>query len=177
MGSKLMFGNVWASLPDKGMVRVEFQEDDITSLELPYIAPGTSGENLVFVPLAVGTHVACLMDENCEYGVVLGPIYSEKTPPDGGAINLYRTVYSDGTVIEYNTTSHLLTCKVGTSELKINQSGFEIKRGGESLTAIVTDLLNAIIAETHTTSTGPSGPPINIAQYNAILSRLPNLLI
>lgn len=172
--SKLIFGTVWASLPDKGMVRVEFDEDSITSAELPYLVTG-GGDTKIIYPLPVGAQVACLMDERCEYGVVLGPIYSETSVPNGGAENKFRLVFSDGTIIEYDTDGHRLTASVGTTDFQVSRDGFTIKRGGESLLTIMDDLLAAVQAETHSTSTGPSGPPINIAEYVAIQARLPQI--
>lgn len=169
-----MFGTIWASLPDKGMVRVEFAEDGITTAELPYLVTG-GGETKVIYPLPVGAQVACLMDEHCEYGVVLGPIYSQDYTPDGGTDDLFRIVFSDGTTVEYDTAGHRLTTTIGDTDFQISEAGYTIKRGGESLMAILDDLLTAIQAETHTTSTGPSGPPVNIADYVAVQQRLPDI--
>lgn len=169
-----MFGKIWASLPDKGMVRVEFEEDGITTAELPYLVTG-GGATKVIYPLPVGAQVACMMDERCEYGVVLGPIYSETDTPDGGSEDKFRLVFSDGTVIEYDTAGHRLTATVGDTDFQVSQDGYTIKRGGESLMQIMDDLLMAIQAETHPTSTGPSGPPVNAADYVAIQQRLPDL--
>jgi phage baseplate assembly protein V len=171
---KLMFGTVWSSSPDKGTVRVEFAEDGITTAELPYLVTG-GGDNKSIYPLPTGTQVACIMDGHCEYGVVLGAIYSDETVPDGGSDDKFRMVFKDGTSIEYDTADHRLTTMIGDSEFQVSESGFTIKRGGESLFTLLDDVLTAIQAETHTTSTGPSGPPVNIADFAAIAARLPNL--
>jgi len=40
----------------------------------------------------------------------------------------------------------------------------------------LTKLCNALIAETHMTATGPSSPPINVAQYQNLLNTIPPLL-
>lgn len=172
---KLMFGTVWESNPDKGTVRVEFAEDAITSAPLPYIAPGTGGTTTTIYPLPVGQQVACIMDGHCEYGVVLGPIYSEDQAPDGGALDKYRIKFSDGAVIEYDTTEHRLKATVGTSDFEVSEDGFTIKRGAVSLFDVLNDLLTAMQAETHPSSTGPTGPPVNIADYVLAQNKLPEI--
>lgn len=172
---KLMFGTVWSNIPEKGMVRVEFAEDEITSVELPYLVPGTGGDTKMIYPLAVGTQVACLMDEHLESGVCLGAIYSASVAPGAGSATLYRTQYDDGSVVEYDSDTHIFTVNVDQSQFKISEDGFIIAKGGENLKKIISDLIDAILAETHTTSTGPSGTPINATQYTAIKNRLPQL--
>jgi hypothetical protein len=53
---------------------------------------------------------------------------------------------------------------------------FTIKTQNESLKKILSDLIDAIGALTVTTGVGPSGIPINKAQFDAIKNRLANLL-
>lgn len=171
---KLMFGTIWETKPDLGMARVEFAEDRITSALLPYLVQGSADTKFIF-PLPIGAQVACLMDEHCEYGVILGPIYSEGDTPDGGSEDVYRVVFKDGAEFQYDTAGHRFTAKVGDTQVEISEDGVTIKRDGESLFDILKDLLTAIKAQTHTTSTGPSGPPINLADYVALENRLPNL--
>ena len=52
----------------------------------------------------------------------------------------------------------------------------EIKSSQESLKSILEDLISAIEKVTVTTAMGPSGTPINIAEFTAIKNRIPNLL-
>ena len=43
---------------------------------------------------------------------------------------------------------------------------------GDTLLGLLEELCDALAAETHPTPVGPSGPPINAAQYSSIKSRL-----
>ena len=52
---------------------------------------------------------------------------------------------------------------------------YEIKNTQESLKKLINDLNNAIMQLTVTTGTGPSGTPINIASFQQIAQRIPNL--
>jgi len=47
---------------------------------------------------------------------------------------------------------------------------------GDTLLGLLEELCDALAAETHPTPVGPSGPPINVAQYNSIKSRLKTFL-
>ena len=76
------------------------------------------------------------------------------------------TVDAKGKVIVSAVTE--ITATVGGSEFKATQAGLSITAGGQSLKTILTDLINAITAETHGTAVGPTTPPINVAQYLAL---------
>lgn len=170
----IRYGNICEQDPARGLVRVNFKDDNITSFWLPVIVQGAL-ENKYFHPMATNELVACLMDDRLENGVVLGAIYSAGIAPDAGSADVVKVKFSDGSSIEYDTAGTRLKAIIGDCELQISADGFTIKKGGESLKSILDDLLSAVQAETHTTSTGPSGPPINVADYINIQGRLPNL--
>ena len=65
---------------------------------------------------------------------------------------------------------------IGDTKLTITANGYKITRGTESLTAILNDLFDQILALTVSTSSGPSGTPINAINFTAIKNRIPNLL-
>lgn len=52
---------------------------------------------------------------------------------------------------------------------------FDIRTQNESLKAVIADLCSAIKTLTVTTPMGPSGTPINFAQFDSITNRLNNL--
>ncbi len=47
---------------------------------------------------------------------------------------------------------------------------------GDTLLGLLEELCDALIAETHPTPCGPSGPPINSSDYSSIKSRLKEFL-
>lgn len=65
--------------------------------------------------------------------------------------------------------------KIGTAVYEFDADGHLIKRGNETLKKILDDLFEGILALTVTTSSGPSGTPINAATFQAIKNRLPDL--
>ena len=67
-----------------------------------------------------------------------------------------------------------MTITVGASEMEISPTGFAVTKGGESLRTMISDLIDQLVLETHTvTAVGaPTGPPINLAAYQAIKARI-----
>lgn len=170
----IRFGNICDQDPTNGTVRVEFKDDGITSFWLPVVVSSSTG-NKFFHPFETGELVACVMESDMRNGVVLGAIYSAGNQPDGASLDVVRVAFKDGSEIEYNTDGSRLKAIIGDVELQMSADGFTIKKGGENLKKILDDLLTAMQAETHPTSTGPSGPPVNSADYVSIQNRLPNL--
>lgn len=80
----LKFGYITELDVTKGMVRVNFTDLGIVSNLLPVSVPASKEDKYSF-PFAINEHVWCLMDDNCEFGVVGGAIYSNKDVPDGSA--------------------------------------------------------------------------------------------
>ena len=71
----LKFGTVTNINPLTAKARVEFADDNMTSYWLPILQKKTLKDKYYSV-VDVGEQVACLMDENCEEGVILGAIYT-----------------------------------------------------------------------------------------------------
>lgn len=172
--SVLKFGIINDTDAARQVARVLFGEDGITSDWLPYLVRGSLDTKEAY-PLPVNTHVACLMDCHCEDGVILGAIYSDVDTPDGGGVGVYRWHFEDGAEAEYTVGTNTFRFKTGDTEVILTPAGVTVQRAGETLKSLLSDLIDAILAETHTSSSGPTGPPINAAQYTAIKNRLVNL--
>jgi phage baseplate assembly protein V len=174
----IRFGFISDVDPVTAYVRVRFPEDSgFVSAPLPLILPATTGDEYYILP-DVGQQVAVMFDENAENGVVLGAIFNKKKKPTQGGADKTYIKFKDGTVISYNRNTHIYTVVMNTTTFEISRDGFKIKRGTETIKKILSDLIDQLVAETHNvTAVGaPTGPPINLAQYNAIKARLTNLL-
>lgn len=174
----MKFGTICDQDPEKGLVRVLFPDDGITSFWLPVVTPGSMG-NKYFHIFDINEPVVCLMDNRNENGVVLGAIYTAQNAPDGGGADIARVVFSDGTAVQYDRAASELSVTIGATEFLITPDGYSIKRASETLFAIINDLITAMVAETHLSAApgSPTGPPVNLASYTAIQSRLSNLLL
>lgn len=69
-------------------------------------------------------------------------------------------------------TSGMLELKTDKSNLKATPAGFTLVRDGAGLKKTLTDLCDAINRLTVTTQSGPSGTPINAAEFSAIKQEL-----
>jgi hypothetical protein len=73
-----------------------------------------------------------------------------------------------------NITKAVIT--IGDQTLTMDGNKYGIVNGGESLGKIMADLLQEILNITVTTSTGPSGTPVNTTAISKIKDRLNNFL-
>lgn len=181
----LRFGIISESDPAKGLARVKFGEDGIVTKWLPVLMQKTLQDQHAH-SLDVNEHVVCLMDAHAEEGVILGAIYSTATAPpsDLQSADVAGAVFSDGSKVSFDRSSSTLlvevaeagtvTVKVGTAEHTITANGHTIKNT-MSLKGWLESLCDALLAETHPTGTGPSGPPINAASYTAAKANLANI--
>jgi phage baseplate assembly protein V len=101
--------------------RVQFPEADKDTTDggdkgletywFPVVCQWSTGSQAFCMP-TIGEQVVCLMDENADFGVILGGIYnSEDTPPDAPETARYHE-YPDGTIIQYDPDAHELTADV-----------------------------------------------------------------
>lgn len=178
----ILYGFIHSIDPATGRGRVNIPVDDFVTGPLPFLFPATSGDEYFVLP-DVNTRVAVLVDGKDEHGnpavddgVILGAIYDAKVKPSQGAENKTYVKFKDGTTIVYDRQTHKYTVTMDTVVYEISRDGFKVKRGSETLKKIISDTLDGIIAETHTTPAGTSGPPINVATFQQIKTRLSNLL-
>lgn len=110
--TNLKFAEVSAVDSSTGKVKVDFIEDGITSDWLPVMVRNTKDNKHFYLP-DIGEHVAALMDEHLERGVIMGAIYSTKnTPGTEAAVGVEAVEFSDGTVVKYdrNTSEMSVDC-------------------------------------------------------------------
>lgn len=91
-----------------GLYKVKFIDDDFVSHWLPYVVKNTK-DNIDESPFDKDEHVACLMDENNEHGVILGATNTNKCKPKAADKDKRRTTYKDGTYIEYDRKNKKFT--------------------------------------------------------------------
>ena len=104
----LRFGNISETNVVDGLYKVGFEEDNLVSSWLPYLVKNTK-ENKYENPFDIGEHVACLMDENCENGVILGATNTSADKPVVGDKDVSRVTYKDGSFVQFNRATKKLT--------------------------------------------------------------------
>ena len=151
----LRFGNITEVDPANGYARVTFTDDGIVSAFLQFLTLGAIKDKFSFT-FNVNEQVACLMDENSEEGVILGAVFNDESKPSGTAEGVFKTLFDDGSVIEYDRN---------TSEYKLDIKGkINIVAEGEVIISSNTNVkINAVNAEiTATTIAKITAPAIEL---------------
>ena len=120
----MKIGIVTAIDPVTAKCRVQFPDQDgVQSYWLPVLHHKTGRDKSYWMP-DTGEHVCCLMDDNAEFGVVIGAIYSDADAPPVSSGDKYHVKFDDGTFIEYDRAAHKLTAHVvgGTLEATVDVS-------------------------------------------------------
>lgn len=171
----LRFGHISSVNIQNGTARVNFDDDQVVSQELPILNRKTLNDKYSFY-FDVGEHVVVLMDEYLENGVILGAIYSKTDQPAlVSSQKISGVVFEDGSYIKYDSQNKIFDLKTGVANYKISNTGHSIKKENESLKNILLDILTGIKAITHTETGSTTGPPLNIAAFTAIETKINNL--
>ena len=104
----LRFGRISEVDYSKGLARVHFEEDDIVSDWLKISIPNSS-KNKDEAWYDVKEPVWCMMDEHCEHGVIGGSYYDSESLPTVGTANVRRTTFDDGSYVEFNRETSIIT--------------------------------------------------------------------
>lgn len=98
-------------------------------------------------------------------------------PRIGSVVTCFKLQGSNRLIVIKHSEVDVFQLVIDNTVVFISNDGVRIERGNESLKKIINDLLDAILQMTVTTGVGPSGTPINFAQFEQIKTRLDNLLI
>jgi len=119
----LKFGIISEVDAPNGKARVQFPDaDGIVSNWLPVSSPKTLKDKFS-IPFDVNEHVWCLMDDELEFGVIGGAIYSKtETPGDLGDADVIGINFEQGLHIEYTRSTRILSI-TGDNKFTVNVSG------------------------------------------------------
>jgi phage baseplate assembly protein V len=105
-----------------GLARVKFMDDGLVSAPLK-ISVMRSGPDQFIFPFDVNEHVWCLMDDECEYGVIGGAVYDEGNNPPESSKGVLKLKFADNSAIEYNRNSHILSFDIqGKVNIKCDEA-------------------------------------------------------
>lgn len=128
-----MIGIVEARDPASCKCRVRFPDlDNMVTDWLPVGQKKTLRDKEYWLP-DEGEQVACMMDDNLEFGVIVCAIYSDADPPPVNSPDKCHKTFEDGTFIEYDRASHQLTVNVqgdvivtAAGQVTVNSSGTQV---------------------------------------------------
>lgn len=117
----LKFGKITEVDAAKGLAKVTFAEDDnLVTRFLPMSVP-KSLKDKYSIPFDINEHVWCIMDENCEDGVIGGAIYDSKNTP-GGAIGKSSVHFVGNMSVDYDRATATLKIS-GAGNVEIDTTG------------------------------------------------------
>lgn len=121
----IKFGEVTSIFPEKGTVKVTFQDLNIPSAEL-YVLQGRTFETKKYSIPKIGEVGICIFPENSYTGFYLGGAFNEveKIPSLAGE-NIEMTLFKDGTIISYDENSSKLYINA-TKEIEIIAKNIKI---------------------------------------------------
>jgi phage baseplate assembly protein V len=174
-----------------GFVKVKLLEyDGIVTSWLPIIKPRAMNDDEEWL-FETNEQVVCIMQvidgSICDYGYCLGAINSDEDTPQEVDSGVWMKYFSDGSSISYDKNSHTFYTKLhgegakwkvsieGGADVQLSDK-ISLKAGGETLKNVLSDLLDAIKAITVNTAVGPSSVPVNLTAFNALQTRITNLL-
>ena len=119
-GASYKEGIVVAARP--GFAKVRFDDlDGLVTDWLPLVM-GKTLKDRQCLTLDAGEHVACVLDDRFDSGVVLGAIYSEADAPPVSSPDKVHFSFFDGGQIEYDRSSGTLTV-VATGPVNVTAGG------------------------------------------------------
>lgn len=123
---------------DYSLSRVRVRIGPILTDWLPWSTP-RAGADRTFQPVEVGEQVViAARNGDLRQGVIIGSVNSDARPAPGDRPTLTRTVYEDGTTIEYDRESHaysLAVAEAGTFSTAIGGTTIEADKDRIKLTA------------------------------------------
>ena len=155
---------------DEANARVTVKLGDAVTQPLPWLTSRAGLDKTWWAP-EVGESVLVLSPcGDTRAGVVLPAIYTEANAAPAAEKTKHRTVYSDGTFVEYDRAAHKLTATVqGTAEITTTGDA-KVQSGGELRLKGATIILEGPVSATSTIdATGNISAPeavINSLSFN-----------
>ena len=129
LGSMLMIGVVTALDEAQAAVRVDV-DGQLTDW-IPWLERRAGAAVRMWAPPQAGEQVLL----GCPYGdlaqaVVLGSIFSETHDAPASGKDLTHATFADGTIVEYDSATHLLKINVGTGNVQITCQNATVAASG-----------------------------------------------
>lgn len=113
LGGVLTIGRVKALDAAKGLVQVDMDGPDTDWI--PWLTQRAGGDRTYWCPEVGEQVLVAAPSGELGNGVVIGCIFQDAHPEPGDSPDIHRTVYKDGTVVEYDRAAHQLKIDVSSS--------------------------------------------------------------
>lgn len=128
----IQIGKIKAVDAANGLVQVDLDGPDTDWI--PWVTPRAGGDRTWWAP-EVGEQVLVAAPSG-ELGnaVIVGSLYQDAHAEPAAVLTVHRTIYADGTVVEYDRATHTLLADLGDNKIKIDRSEIMLQVGSVSIT-------------------------------------------
>lgn len=130
-------GTVIERDPEKGRVKVRFEDEDEDQSGWIHVLQGGTGANKLYRMPDEGSQVVCMMDWDGEDGAVLGAIWSSADGPPTSDGDTVHFAFSGGLTVVVNQGSNDITVS-GANNMTIEAAKVVIKADVEIEGAVLT---------------------------------------
>lgn len=137
----VMFGRVKEIDPARGVARVDFDGADTDWI--PWATPRAGGDRMYWCPEVGEQVVVAAVGGDLGNAAIIGCLFQDAHPEAADNADTHRTVYKDGTVVEYDRSGHVMNTTlnpagtfnvtVGASKITMNQSRILFSSNGSTL--------------------------------------------
>lgn len=113
LGNVIQFGRVQSVDPKQGLAQVDL--DGAATDWIPWLTARAGGDRAWWCPEVGEQVVVAAPSGELGNAVILGCMYQDAHPEPGDSTDVQRTVYKDGTVVEYDRQAHQYKIDVSAS--------------------------------------------------------------
>lgn len=128
LANVVQVGRILAVDPAKGLARVDL--DGPATDWMPWTTARAGGDRTWWAPEIGEQVVVAAVGGDLGNAVIIGSLYQDAYPEPADRIDTHRTVYADGTRVEYDRASHTLLADLGASTIKADRAEVLLQVGG-----------------------------------------------
>ncbi|WP_441228014.1 phage baseplate assembly protein V [Tardiphaga sp. 20_F10_N6_6] len=106
-------GTVASVDPSSGVATVKL--GDATTDSIPWMTQRAGGDRTWWAPEVGEQVVVAAVSGDLSQGIILGSLYQDAHAEPADSLDVHRTVYNDGTTVEYDRAAHKYTIDVSAS--------------------------------------------------------------
>jgi phage baseplate assembly protein V len=127
----MRYGLVKEADYEKGLLKVEVQDGDLETAWLPWLTLRSGKDRFWWAPEVNERVLVMAPSGELHNGVVLSAQISSDFPQVGDRETIQRTVFDDGTIVEYDREAHAYTIDATESGGAVNVRAMEINIEGD----------------------------------------------
>lgn len=117
LANVISIGRIMAVDPAQGLAQVDM--DGPNTDWIPWVTPRAGGDRTYWCPEVGEQVVVAAPSGELGNAVIIGALFQDAHPEPAASADIHRTVYADGSVVEYDRAAHRLTVNVGSGQVVV----------------------------------------------------------